>query len=184
LTAESQGLTGPEVTSFPFGGDPLPGSAENNATNPSANGISSFAAASLDSTGNVDAATPPPTIVTASAASEAQVSTDTAPPITVADGATAEIHGVSNQSVSFEGTSGELKLDDARAFTGQVSGLAGSDVLDPADVSFGPNTTAIFLGDATGGTLTVTDGTHTANISLVGNYLSSNWDLSSGGSGG
>ena len=70
------------------------------------------------------------------------------------------------------------------AFTGQVSGLAGSDALDLADVSYGANTTATFLGNTDGGTLTVTDGSQTANIALVGNYLSSNWDLSSDGNGG
>ena len=53
------------------------------------------------------------------------------------------------------------------AFTGQVSGLAGSDAIDLADVSYGAGTTATFLGNTTGGTLTITDGTQTANIALV-----------------
>jgi hypothetical protein len=90
-----------------------------------------------------------------------------APLISIADGATVEIHGVSDQSVSFEGITGELKLDDAVAFTGQISGLAGSDALDLADMNFGPATTATFLGNTAGGTLTVTDGTHAANVSVV-----------------
>ena len=41
-----------------------------------------------------------------------------------------------------------------------------------------------FWATPTGGTLTVTDGTHTANIALLGNYLSSSWTLSSDGNGG
>ncbi|MDE2375117.1 MAG: hypothetical protein KGL96_12885, partial [Hyphomicrobiales bacterium] len=86
--------------------------------------------------------------------------------------------------MTFEGTSGTLTLADAVAFTGKVSGLAGADALDLADVSYGPATTATFLGNASGGTLTVSDGTHTANIALQGDYLSSTWDLSSDGKGG
>jgi hypothetical protein len=109
---------------------------------------------------------------------------DTPATLMIAGGAAAEIAGISAQSVDFAGTSGTLKLDDAVGFTGQVSGIAGSDALDLADVSYGANTTATFLGNATGGTLTVSDGTETANIDLAGNYLGSSWDLSSDGNGG
>ena len=93
-------------------------------------------------------------------------------------------NGASAQSVTFTGTTGTLKLDHSLAFTGQISGLAGSDALDLADVSYGIQTQATFLGNTTGGTLTVTDGVHTANIALQGNYLSSTWTLSSDGNGG
>ena len=107
-----------------------------------------------------------------------------APAITVMDGATAEIDGASAQSVTFAATTGTLKLDDATAYTGQVSGLTGSDALDFADVSYGPDTTATFLGNASGGTLTVTNGTETAHVALVGDYLTSGWTLFSDGHGG
>ena len=86
--------------------------------------------------------------------------------------------------MTFAGSTGTLILNDALAFTGQVSGLAGSDAIDLADVSYGPNTQVTFLGNAAGGTLTVTDGTQTANIALQGDYLSSTWTLSSDGNGG
>src|SRR5262249_26975020 len=92
--------------------------------------------------------------------------------------------GVSEQPVTFTGPTGALKLDNAVAFTGQVSGLSGSDALDLGDISFGANTTATYLGNTSGGVLTVSDGTHTANIDLVGNYLSSSGDLASDGHGG
>ena len=98
-----------------------------------------------------------------------------ASPVTVADGATVEISGASEQSVTFAGTTGTLILENSTAFTGEVSGLSGSDAIDLADVSYGPNTTATFLGNATGGTLTITNGTQTANIALQGDYLSSYW---------
>ena len=107
-----------------------------------------------------------------------------ASPVTVADGATVEIAGASTQAVTFAGITGRLILDDAQAFTGEVSGLTGSDALDLTNLSYGPNTRATFSGNAAGGTLTVTNGTQTASIILQGNYLSSSWTVSSDGHGG
>ena len=109
---------------------------------------------------------------------------DPAAPITVADGATVEIPEGSGQPVTFTGTTGTLKLDDALAFTGKISGLTGADALDLVDVSYGVNTTATFSGSVNGGTLTIADGTHAANIALLGDYLKSGWTLSSDGHGG
>ena len=43
---------------------------------------------------------------------------------------------------------------------------------------------ATYSGTKTGGVLTVTDGTHTAQIHLTGNYLSSTFVASSDGHGG
>ena len=105
-------------------------------------------------------------------------------PITIDNGGTAEISGASSQAVTFEGATGTLKLDDAPVFTGQISGLTGADAIDFADISYGANTKATFSGNANGGTLTVTNGTQTANIALSGNYLTSGWTLSSDGHGG
>ena len=120
----------------------------------------------------------------ASAVSPDTGSVGSAPPVTITDGATVEIDGVSAQPVTFTGTTGTLKLDNAVAFSGQVSGLTGSDAIDLADVKYGANTTATFSGNSTGGTLTVSDGTDTAHIALVGDYLKSGWTLSSDGHGG
>ena len=103
--------------------------------------------------------------------------------VTITEGASVEIDGPGTQFVTFTGITGTLKINSL-AFTGQISGLAGADAIDLANLSYSANTTATFLGDTTGGTLTVTDGSHTANISLSGNYLSSTWTLSSDGNGG
>lgn len=102
----------------------------------------------------------------------------------IADGGSAEIDGASAQPVTFTGTAGILKLDDSLAYTGKITGLTGTDGVDLTDVQYGPNTKVTFQGDATGGILTVTDRTHTANIAISGNYLTSEWNLSSDGSGG
>ena len=125
-----------------------------------------------------------PVFMTVDTAAQSPLTVDMARPVTVAAGATVEIDGASAQSIIFAGTTGTVKLDDALAFSGQVSGLTGSDALDLADVSYGANTTATFLGNVNGGTLTVTDGTDTARIALVGDYLHSGWTLSSDGHGG
>ena len=105
-------------------------------------------------------------------------------PVTIANGATVDIDGPSAQSVTFAGTTGTLKLEDPQAFTGVISGLSGADAIDLSGFAYGANVTATYLGNATGGTLTVTDGAKTARIALSGNYLSSTWTLSSDGKGG
>ena len=125
-----------------------------------------------------------PVVATIDSAARSSITAGATSPVAVAAGATVAINGVSEQPVTFESSSGTLEINDSVAFTGQITGLAGSDALDLADIRYGASTTATFLGNASGGTLSVTDGAHTANITLVGNYLSSNWDLSSDGNGG
>jgi hypothetical protein len=51
--------------------------------------------------------------------------------------------------------------------------------LDPTKVQ-----AASYSGDTSSGTLSVTDGAHTANIALLGNYLASTFVASSDGHGG
>ena len=104
--------------------------------------------------------------------------------LTIANGATVEIDGPSAQSVTFAGATGTLKLEDPQAFTGLVSGLTGADAIDLSGFAYDGSVKASYLGDAAGGTLTVTDGAKTAHIALSGNYLSSTWTLSSDGKGG
>jgi Ca2+-binding RTX toxin-like protein len=65
-----------------------------------------------------------------------------------------------------------------------ITGLSARDTLDFTEVNFATVAQPIFSGTKAGGTLTVTDGTNTANISLIGNYLNSSWTVSSDGSGG
>ena len=105
-------------------------------------------------------------------------------PVTIANGAAVEIDGPSARSVAFAGTTGTLKLEDPQAFAGLISGLSGADAIDLSGFAYGANVTATYLGNATGGTLTVTEGTKTARVALSGNYLSSSWTLSSDGKGG
>ncbi|MEO8925777.1 MAG: hypothetical protein ABI306_01320, partial [Caulobacteraceae bacterium] len=89
--------------------------------------------------------------------------------------------------VAFTGTNGTLLLDNSQTYTGQVSGFShkGGTVLDLTDIAFTSGvTTASFSGNTSGGTLTVTDGTHTAHIALAGDYTTSAFVAASDGNGG
>jgi hypothetical protein len=63
-------------------------------------------------------------------------------------------------------------LDDSLHFTGSVSGFNDDDHLALHDVTFGASTNVTYVAnqDGTGGTVAVSDGVHTANIALVGQY--------------
>jgi hypothetical protein len=104
--------------------------------------------------------------------------------VTVAAGATVDIAGPGTDSVTFLGSTGALVVEDSLKFEGQISGLSGADTIDLADLSFNSSTEATFLGTATGGTLTITNGAQTEEIALTGDYLSSTWTVSSDGAGG
>jgi hypothetical protein len=104
--------------------------------------------------------------------------------VAIGNGGSSEIAGPSRQSVTFAGT-GSLILDDASSFSGTVAGLAGQDSLDLRDISFATlQGQPRYSGDSSGGTLSVADGVHSANISLLGNYMASTFVAASDGHGG
>jgi hypothetical protein len=84
------------------------------------------------------------------------------------------------------GAHATLKIDHAADFSGTVAGLDDNDVIDLADLAFGSNTTLGYAANSnnTGGTMTVSDGTHTANIALLGQYMAANFSMSADGLGG
>jgi len=102
----------------------------------------------------------------------------------IAAGATLEIDSPYAGPVTFAGSTGTLQLDDPSSFTGTVAGLTGQDTLDLMYINPATVRTPTYSGNSSGGTLTVTDGTHTANIALLGNYLASTFVASSDGHGG
>jgi len=106
-------------------------------------------------------------------------------PATVGAGATAELTSTYSGTVSFAGPTGTLKIDHSSGFNGKIAGqLAIGDVIDLADISAGANALIGYSGGNSPGTLTVSDGTHTANIALLGNYSLANFIASSDGHGG
>ena len=60
----------------------------------------------------------------------------------------------------------------------------GGTSFDLRDIGFVSANEATFVGGSSGGVLTVTDGTHTAHITLLGDYTTSTFVASSDGSGG
>ena len=62
--------------------------------------------------------------------------------------------------------------------------MTGHDTIDFTDIDPTKAQAASYSGDTSGGTLSVTDGTHTVNIALLGNYLASTFVASSDGHGG
>ena len=103
---------------------------------------------------------------------------------TISAGTTLELASASSAAVTFTGSTGTLKLDNSASFTGTVAGLTAQDKIDFADISSATVQQPTFSGNASGGTLTVTDGTHTANVALLGNYLASTFVPSSDGHSG
>jgi hypothetical protein len=101
--------------------------------------------------------------------------------------ASLEIGGASSIEAKFDfSATGTLKLDHAANFTGSVAGLASGDQLDLHDILFGAGTTATYTANQTGdgGTLSVSDGTHTANIGILGQYSGAGFTTSAENGGG
>jgi hypothetical protein len=101
--------------------------------------------------------------------------------------ATFEIAGQFSENVTLEGgASAILKIDHAADFGGTLAGFDSNDVLDLADIAFGSATTLGYAANSndTGGTLTASDGMHTANIALLGHYAAASFEMSSDDFGG
>ena len=101
---------------------------------------------------------------------------------------TLDFAGAFNENVVFtSGSTGTLELADSLAFAkGRIQGLSttGANALDLGDITFTSGvTTAVFSGSTTSGVLTVTDGTHTAEINLIGDYQGSIFTTSPGAGG-
>ncbi|WP_426442221.1 hypothetical protein [Bradyrhizobium genosp. P] len=97
--------------------------------------------------------------------------------------------GPSNGNVTFAaGATGELVLRDSVAFAGTITGFTGSgggpatsDKIDLSDINI---SSAQFSKNYANNELTVTDGTHTANIVFIGNYTLANFSFETDGSSG
>jgi len=107
-------------------------------------------------------------------------------PPAVAAGETITLGSAYAGEVNFLGDTGTLKLEDSSSFAGTVAGLHGKDAIDLADIGFGASSTLGYSGNAdnSGGTLSVGDGTHMANIALLGSYMASSFVAASNGHGG
>ncbi|WP_453955201.1 Ig-like domain-containing protein [Bradyrhizobium sp. USDA 377] len=101
--------------------------------------------------------------------------------------ATLELGGMASADVKFDFDAiGTLKLDHSINFTGAIAGLNADDQLDLADILSGAGTTASYAANAAGdgGMLSISDGTHTAHIALLGQYSAGAFEVGADGAGG
>ena len=111
---------------------------------------------------------------------------------TIGSGATLELGAGNAELITFAGSKGTLILDGAAPaaqplnFKGAVSGFGGQDVIDLSGIAFDAQTTLGYApnGGQTGGTLSLSDGIHSANIALLGNYMASSFATASDNHGG
>ncbi|MGD0721624.1 MAG: NF038122 family metalloprotease [Roseiarcus sp.] len=81
---------------------------------------------------------------------------------------------------------GTLRLDASVPFGGLIAGFGQPEHLDLSDIGFGSSTQFGFTEAASNlsGTLMVTDGLHTANLTLLGQYVTAQFTSASDGHGG
>jgi hypothetical protein len=101
-------------------------------------------------------------------------------------GGTLDLASAFTQNVTFTGTTGELELGKSQTYTGSITGFSktGGTSLDLVDIGFVGASEVKGAGTTKSGVLTVTDGTHTAHITLKGDYTASTFTASSDGHGG
>jgi len=104
--------------------------------------------------------------------------------VTIGAGKTVELASAFSGGITFSASTGTLQLDNSSAFSGTVAGMAGKDQIDLRDVAFANVRNPSYSGTTASGTLTVTDGAHTANIILLSTYLSSTFVTANDGHGG
>jgi autotransporter passenger strand-loop-strand repeat protein len=105
-------------------------------------------------------------------------------PTTIPAGATVEIPSAYSGTVRFGASTGTLQLDNSSSFSGTVAGMTGQDKIDLRNINFSTLHALTYTRTTSETTLHITDGTHSANIALLGNYLASTFVASSDGHGG
>jgi hypothetical protein len=91
----------------------------------------------------------------------------------ISGAATLEFAHASAENTAFAaGSTGSLILGDSFNFSGVISGVTSSNHLDLLDFNFvnAPSLNYTANADNSGGTLSITDGAHTANIALLGQF--------------
>ena len=87
-------------------------------------------------------------------------------------------------SFSFIGSGGTLQLGDAADFHGSISNFASTDLLDIRSVAFSGQSLAYQGTGPASGTLTLSDGAHSAALSLLGTYTPGSFHVASDQHGG
>ena len=110
----------------------------------------------------------------------------------IGNGETLDLAANDLESATFTGSAGKLILDGSASgsqpfnFKGAVSGFGGQNAIDLPGIAFDDQTTLGYTskGDQPEGTLSISDGIHSANIALLGNYMASSFVTASDNHGG
>ncbi|HLH97803.1 MAG TPA: hypothetical protein VKW08_22050, partial [Xanthobacteraceae bacterium] len=105
----------------------------------------------------------------------------------VQQGERLEFLGASSADISFAtGSMESIQLCDSQQFSGTIAGFASDDAIDLSDIGFGAATTLAYsaASDGSPGALTVSDGSHAAQIALLGQYIAGSFAMSGDGHGG
>jgi hypothetical protein len=109
---------------------------------------------------------------------------------TLQDSGSLEFGAADSENVTFAtGASGKLKIDHSLTapFAGSISGLTTTNSVDLVDLAWTHPSklmTATYSGTASGGTLTVSNGTNSVKLNVLGDYRTASWVLSKDRNGG
>ena len=104
---------------------------------------------------------------------------------TIGTSATLELAAADSASVTFQSSTGMLKLDNPSTFSGTINNFSGNGTLSSSDQIDLKGINFSSVHDTySNGVLTVTDGTHTDKLDFNGSYTLANFDFASDGSGG
>ena len=110
--------------------------------------------------------------------------------INIGSGASIQLDGADTSNVIFTANAGEVILQDPHQFNGTISSSSGTlstgDQIDLTNITYSSHDaySTAYDGATNITTLTVTDGTTTDAINLVGNYTNSNFTFSPDSNGG
>jgi hypothetical protein len=103
---------------------------------------------------------------------------------TIGDGGLIDFDAASDANVSFaDNAAGTLRLDDSADFSGTIAGLTSDDTLIFGDMASGASVTYTANASGTAGTLTVSDGTNSSQVTVLGQYSAADFHTSTDANG-
>jgi hypothetical protein len=103
---------------------------------------------------------------------------------TIGDGGLIDFDAASDANVGFaDNAAGTLRLDASADFSGTIVGLTSDDALIFGDIASGASVTYSANASGTAGTLTVSDGTNSSQVTVLGQYSAADFHTSTDSSG-
>jgi hypothetical protein len=103
---------------------------------------------------------------------------------TIGDGGLIDFDAASDANVGFaDNAAGTLRLDDSADFSGTIAGLTSDDALIFGDMASGASVTYTANASGNSGTLTVSDGTNSSQVTVLGQYDAADFHASTDSNG-